>query len=126
MKPGASLPRVFGKMRADTAPFIVGQIRGISLAVHGAKLRPPSRSPSTFQTVSRSRILRSWTSVLRSSRSSDARFWIRPRNTPAQGYRAGPIHSRGGGYYLRLDAYAPLWMLPADANSCPRHPARQT
>src|SRR5215207_989534 len=56
MKPGASLPRVFGKMRADTAPFIVGQIRGISLAVHGAKLRPPSRSPSTFQTVS----LRGW------------------------------------------------------------------
>jgi hypothetical protein len=52
MKPRASLPRVFGKMRADTAPFIVGQIRGISLAVHGAKLRPPSRSPSTFQTVS--------------------------------------------------------------------------
>jgi hypothetical protein len=39
-------------MRADTVPFIVGQIRGISLAVHGAKLRPPSRSPSTFQTVS--------------------------------------------------------------------------
>jgi hypothetical protein len=53
MKPRASLPRVFGKMRADTVPFIVGQIRGISLAVHGAKLRPPSRSPSTFQTVSR-------------------------------------------------------------------------
>jgi hypothetical protein len=52
MKPRASLPRVFGKMRADTVPFIVGQIRGISLAVHGAKLRPPSRSPSTFQTVS--------------------------------------------------------------------------
>ena len=52
MKPRASLPRVFGKMRADTAPFIVGQIRGISLGVHGAKLRPPSRSPSTFQTVS--------------------------------------------------------------------------
>src|SRR5215208_2812631 len=59
MKPRASLPRVFGKMRADTVPFIVGQIRGISLAVHGAKLRPPSRSPSTFQTVSGRGILRS-------------------------------------------------------------------
>src|SRR5215204_2697685 len=57
MKPRASLPRVFGKMRADTAPFVVGQIRGISLAVHGAKRRPPSRSPSTFQTVSRRGIL---------------------------------------------------------------------
>src|SRR5215204_2194697 len=80
MKPGASLPRVFGKMRADTAPFIVGQIRGISLAVHGAKLRPPSRSPSTFQTVSRRGILRS--SQARSSKKFASTIGTAVRATP--------------------------------------------
>src|SRR5918997_3152141 len=52
MKPGASLSRVFGEMRADTAPFFVGQIRGVSLALHGTERRSPSPPPSTFQTVS--------------------------------------------------------------------------
>src|SRR5215207_10325450 len=43
--------------------------------------------------------------------SPDAGFWIRPRNTPPRWPWAEPIHARGGGYYLRLDAYAALWML---------------
>src|SRR5215208_4010090 len=51
--------------------------------------------------------------------------WIRSRNTPPRWPRVGPIRARGGRYYLRLDAYASVWMAPADANSCPRHPARQ-
>src|SRR5215210_1093008 len=29
-------------MRADTAPFAVGQIRGVSRALHSAERRPPS------------------------------------------------------------------------------------
>ena len=44
-------------------------------------------------------------------RSSNAGSWIRPRNTPAQGSKTGPISARGGRYYPRLDAYAALWML---------------
>jgi hypothetical protein len=42
--------------------------------------------------------------------SSLARFWIRPRNTPALWPWAVPIQARGGGYYLRLDAYAGIWI----------------
>src|SRR5215208_7198841 len=45
--------------------------------------------------------------------SSFAGFWIRSRNTPARWPWAGPIRTRGGGYYLTLDAYASIWMLPA-------------
>jgi hypothetical protein len=32
----------------------------------------------------------------------------------------GPIHARGGRYYLRLDAYADMWMLPPDNPTPPR------
>src|SRR5215210_3908320 len=39
-------------MRTDATPFVVGQIRRVSPALHGAQRRPPSRPPSTFQTVS--------------------------------------------------------------------------
>src|SRR5829696_3158879 len=49
----------------------------------------------------------------RNSRKSICRICIKPRNTPAQGHRSGPIHARDGRYYLRLDAYAGLWILPA-------------
>jgi len=45
--------------------------------------------------------------------SSFAESCIKPRNTPARWPRAGPIRARGGRYYLRLDAYARIWMLPA-------------
>src|SRR5215208_2180009 len=58
--------------------------------------------------------------------SSLAGSWIKPRNTPPRWPWAGPIRAQGGEYYLRLDAYASIWMLLADASSCPRHPARQT
>src|SRR5215218_3100066 len=40
-------------MRADAMPFVVGQIRRVSPALHEAERRPPSRPPSTFQPVSR-------------------------------------------------------------------------
>ena len=38
-------------MWADATPFVVGQIRRVSPALHGEQRRPPSRRPSTFQTV---------------------------------------------------------------------------
>jgi hypothetical protein len=41
-----------------------------------------------------------------------ARSWIRSRNTSSRWPWVGPIHGRGGRYYLRLDAYALLWILP--------------
>ncbi len=41
-----------GKMRSDATPFGVGQIRRVSPILHSAERRPPSRPPSTFQTVS--------------------------------------------------------------------------
>src|SRR5918993_3376687 len=44
-------------MWADAAPFVVGQIRRVSLALHSAERRPPSGPLSTFQTVSRRLIL---------------------------------------------------------------------
>src|ERR671921_1929809 len=40
-------------MRADATPFVVGQIRRVSLALHSAERRPFSHPLSTFQTVSR-------------------------------------------------------------------------
>src|SRR5215211_1150016 len=40
-------------MWADATPLVVGQIRGVSFALHSAERRPPSRPASTFQTVSR-------------------------------------------------------------------------
>jgi hypothetical protein len=46
------LSRGIGQPRADAAPFIVGQICGISLAFHSSERRSPSHPPSTFQTVS--------------------------------------------------------------------------
>jgi hypothetical protein len=52
VNPGASLSCGAGQVRADTTPFVVGQIRGVSSALHGAQRRPTSRPPSTFQTVS--------------------------------------------------------------------------
>jgi hypothetical protein len=52
--------------------------------------------------------------------SSDAGFWIRPRNTPAPWPWAGPSHVRGGRYYLRLDAYAYSWKLLPDNAPPPR------
>src|SRR5918994_183469 len=48
-----SPPCGLGKMRTDATPFVVGQIRRVSPALHGTERRPPSRPPSTFQTVSR-------------------------------------------------------------------------
>src|SRR5215203_5144083 len=39
-------------MRADATPLVVGQIRGVSFALHSAERRPPSRPASSFQTVS--------------------------------------------------------------------------
>src|SRR5215217_5181079 len=39
-------------MRTDATPFFVREIRRVSPALHGAQRRPPSRAPSTFQTVS--------------------------------------------------------------------------
>src|ERR687898_364650 len=39
-------------MRTDATPLVVGQIRGVSSALHGAERRPPSRQSSIFQTVS--------------------------------------------------------------------------
>src|SRR5215210_1074993 len=39
-------------MRTDATPFVVGQIRRVSPALHEAERRPPSRPPSTYQTVS--------------------------------------------------------------------------
>ena len=45
--------------------------------------------------------------------SSLAGSWIKPRNTPPRWPWDGSIHARGGRYYLRLDAYAGLWILPA-------------
>src|SRR5215207_8133407 len=47
-------------MRTDAAPFVVGQIRRVSPALHGAERRPPSRPPSTFQTVSLCSTLAIW------------------------------------------------------------------
>src|SRR5918999_3391448 len=52
VQPRTSLPCGLRKMWADAMPFIVGQIRRVSPALHGAQRRPPSRSLSTFQTVS--------------------------------------------------------------------------
>src|SRR5215208_1766281 len=43
--------------------------------------------------------------------SSLAGSWIKPRNTSARWPWGGLIHSRGGRYYPRLDAYARSWML---------------
>src|SRR5215217_7675310 len=40
-------------MRTDATPFIVGQIRRVSFALHSAERRPPEHPLSTFQTVSR-------------------------------------------------------------------------
>src|SRR5215210_2383828 len=42
-----------------------------------------------------------------------ARSWIRSRNTSSRWPWVGPTHGRGGRYYLRLDAYASIWMLLA-------------
>src|SRR5215217_2815097 len=39
-------------MRTDATPFIVGQIRRVSFALHSAERRPPEHPLSTFQTVS--------------------------------------------------------------------------
>jgi hypothetical protein len=39
-------------MRTDAAPFVVGQIRGVSPALHGTERRPPSLPLTIFQTVS--------------------------------------------------------------------------
>src|SRR5215210_5751795 len=51
---------MLGKMRADATPLVVGQIRGVlSVVVHSAERRPPSRPPSTFQTVSRETVWKS-------------------------------------------------------------------
>src|SRR5918993_5165841 len=52
MKPGAPFSGGFGKMRADAKPFLIGQIRGVSLALHSAERRQPSCTPRSFQTVS--------------------------------------------------------------------------
>src|SRR5215204_6153831 len=46
-------------MGADAPPFVVGQIRGISPALHSTERRPPLCSRRSFQTVSRREILRS-------------------------------------------------------------------
>src|SRR5215203_4563532 len=55
--------------------------------------------------------------------SSLAGFWIKPRNTPPRWPWASPIRARGGRYYLRLDAYAGSWMLPAKPLLVRPHPA---
>jgi hypothetical protein len=52
VKPGASLPCGTRQMRTDATPFIVGQIRRVSFALHSAERRPPEHPLSTFQTVS--------------------------------------------------------------------------
>src|SRR5829696_7618896 len=44
-------------MRTDATPFIVGQIRRVSFALHSAERRPPEHPLSTFQTVSRGVLL---------------------------------------------------------------------
>jgi hypothetical protein len=54
--------------------------------------------------------------------SSDTGSCIKPRNTPPRWPWADPIHTQGGRYYLRLDAYAGIWMLPADASPPAPHP----
>src|SRR5688572_9564504 len=46
-------------MRSDAKPFVVGQIGGVSPALHRAQRRSLTYRPSTFQTVSRRGILRS-------------------------------------------------------------------
>src|SRR3712207_8831931 len=43
VKPGASLPRGLGKMGADATPLVIGQIRGVSPALHSVERKPPSR-----------------------------------------------------------------------------------
>src|SRR5215217_5006960 len=48
-------------MRTDATPFIVGQIRRVSFALHSAERRPPEHPLSTFQTVS----LGSWVNRVR-------------------------------------------------------------
>jgi hypothetical protein len=60
MKSRASLSCGLGKMRAEATPLVVGQIRGVSLVIHGTERRPPSRPPSTFQTVSLRSTLAIW------------------------------------------------------------------
>jgi len=52
VKAGASPPCGPRTMQVDATPFAVGQLRRVSPALHGAERRPPSRPPSTFQTVS--------------------------------------------------------------------------
>jgi hypothetical protein len=52
MRSGASFSGGLGQMGADAPPFLVGQIRGVSPALHGAERKPPSCSPRSFQTVS--------------------------------------------------------------------------
>src|SRR5215203_1097258 len=47
-----------------------------------------------------------------------AGFWIKPRNTPPRWSRGGPIRARDGRYYLRLDAYASIWMLGPGLRLC--------
>jgi hypothetical protein len=42
--------------------------------------------------------------------SSLAESWIKSRNTPPRWPWTGLIHTRGGGYYLRLDGYAGIWI----------------
>jgi hypothetical protein len=45
-------------------------------------------------------------------RSPFAASWIKPRNNPALWPWIGAIRARGSRDYLRLDAYASIWMLP--------------
>src|SRR5215204_1924464 len=52
MEPGAPFFGGFGKIRADATPFLIGQIRRVSLALHSAERRQTSRSLRSFQTVS--------------------------------------------------------------------------
>src|SRR5215217_5608740 len=46
------------------------------------------------------------------------RCCIKPRNTPVRWPWTGPIHARGGRYYLRLDAYADSRMLEPGLGLC--------
>src|SRR5215218_2509289 len=43
-------------MRSDATPFVIGQIRRVSLALHSAERRQTSRSLRSFQTVSLERL----------------------------------------------------------------------
>jgi hypothetical protein len=63
--------------------------------------RPTGRAMLIFTRVPRIEILG----------SPHAGSWIKPRNTPPLWPWTGLIHTRGGRYYLRLDAYAASWMV---------------